>query len=268
MLKKRVIAVILDDDGKVVQSIKFRHTNIVHYDTKHAVEAFAGWSVDEIVLLNVSRDAEKRGRFVETLAEGSRHCFVPLTAGGWITDEDHADELLRNGADKLIFNTALADKPELVTHLARKFGKQCIVASIDVKRDENGKALVHVDRGQRCLDVDPVSWAKRARDLGAGEIFFNSIDHDGARRGYDLETLRELCKVLDIPVIGFGGVLTWDHLYQGIEVGCDAVGAANQFHYQEHATRRAKSYLMSKGVPVRSEGQELPRGQSKVNSSA
>ena len=257
MLKKRIIAVILDDGGKVVQSIKFKHTNIVHYDTRHAVDTFAGWSVDEIVLLNVSKNAEDRDQFVDTLSEVTRQCFVPVSAGGWVTDEDYARKLLRSGADKLILNTAFADQPELVEKLSWRYGRQCIVASIDVKRDEAGVPSVWVDRGTRCTDKDPLSWAKFVREKGAGEIFYNSIDHDGARRGYDLETLRAVSEDMDIPVIGFGGVLTWNHMYQGIEAGCDAVGAANQFHYQENATRRAKSFLASRGVPVRSEGQEL-----------
>lgn len=259
MLKKRVIAVILDDDGKVVQSVKFKHTNIVHYDTRHAVEAFSGWSVDEIVLLNVSRSSLGREKFLDTLSQVTRHCFVPVTAGGWLTDEVYATQLLRSGADKLILNTALLDMPEMVKSLSEKFGKQCIVASIDVKRTKFGPAIVTVDRAQRDIDTDPVVWAQRAVMFGAGEIFFNSVDHDGARGGYDLETLTAICDAVNVPVIGFGGVLTWDHMYQGIAAGCDAVGAANQFHYQEHATRRAKSYLASLGVPVRAEGQKLPR---------
>lgn len=257
MLKKRVIAVILDHEGTVVQSIRFRHTNVVHYDTLHAVEAFANWSVDEIILLNVTRSSESRQRFVKTLHKISEYCFVPLTVGGWITDEDYAAALLRNGADKLVLNTALADNPELVMGLSQTYGKQCIVASIDVKRNTVGEINVCVDRGTRCIDADPVSWARRAKNLGAGEIFFNSIDHDGARRGYDIPTLQALCQAIDIPIIGFGGVFTWKHLHEGIEAGCDAVAVANQFHYQEHATRRAKSYLADRGVAIRQEGCQL-----------
>ena len=258
MLKKRVIAVILDRDGEVVQSVKFKHTNVVHYDTQVAVETFAGWSVDEIVLLNVSKSPESRERFVATLNTVSRSCFVPLAAGGWITSREYASELLRNGADKLVFNTLLADDPKKVTEFSQVFGRQCIVASIDASRDEEGNPIVCVDRGRRPISETPLAWAKRAEALGAGEILFNSIPHDGARRGLDLETLQTICKAVDIPVIGFGGVLIWKHLLEGVEAGCDAVAAANQFHYQENATRRAKSFLADKGVPIRREGRALP----------
>ena len=256
MLKKRLIAVIIVTNNQVVQSIKFKHTNIVHYDAIHAVEAFSNWSVDEIVILNVDRSPENKSQFVETISEVSRYCFIPITVGGWITDQDYAQELLRNGADKLCLNTALEKDSGLVTGLAKKYGKQCIVASIDVKK-EGEDAFVYIDRGSCQINVRPNEWAMHAQQLGAGEILFNSIDHDGARRGYDLETLKVICDVVDVPVIGFGGVFTWKHLLDGINVGCDAVAVANQFHYQEHSTRRAKTYLANNGVAVRQEGREL-----------
>ncbi len=257
MLKKRLIAVLILRDGQVVQSIRFKHTNVIHYDPLHAMEAFNKWSVDEIVLLNVSRKAESRAAFAQSVEHVSRHCFVPLSVGGWISEADYARELLSQGADKLVLNTAFADDPELVTTLSRRFGRQCIVASIDVKRDEAGNVQVAVDRGQRLLDVRPDDWARRAQTLGAGEIFFNSVDHDGARKGYDLESLAAVTAAVDVPVIAFGGVFTWSHLLAGIEAGAEAVAAANIFHYTEQATRKAKTFLAEAGVPVRSEGQSL-----------
>ncbi|MCU0842014.1 MAG: HisA/HisF-related TIM barrel protein [Thiobacillaceae bacterium] len=262
MLKKRLIAVLILREGQVVQSVRFKHTNVIHYDAVHAMEAFNKWAVDEIVMLNVSRSADSRAGFAEAVERVSQHCFVPLAAGGWIGDEDYATRLLRSGADKLVLNTALAERPELVTALSRRYGRQCIVASMDVKRDETGAARIAVDRGQRLLDEDPVAWARRAVALGAGEILFNSVDHDGARRGYDLATLGELCRAVDVPVIAFGGVFGWDHLVQGVEAGASAVAAANIFHYTEQSTRKAKSHLARAGVPVRREGCELPSGRN------
>jgi cyclase len=128
---------------------------------------------------------------------------------------------------------------------------------VDVKRSERGTITVHVDRGRRDTGEDPVTWAKRACDLGAGEILFNSIDHDGARKGYDLQTLSRICDTVDVPVIAFGGVFTWRHLVEGIAAGADAVAAANIFHYSEHATRKAKAFMAEAGVLVRREGREL-----------
>lgn len=257
MLKKRLIAVLILRDGQVVQSIKFKHTNVIHYDPVHAMEAFNKWSVDEIVLLNVSRSSESREAFALSVEQVSRHCFVPLSVGGWITEAAYARDLLSKGADKLVLNTAFADDPDLVGQLSGRFGKQCIVASMDVKRDADGVAKVTVDRGNRLLEETPLMWAKHVQQLGAGEIFFNSVDHDGARKGYDLETIGAVTAAVDIPVIAFGGVFTWSHLLAGIEAGADAVAAANIFHYTEQATRKAKTFLANAGVPVRSEGQSL-----------
>lgn len=253
MLKKRLIAVLILRDGQVVQSVRFKHTNVIHYDPVHAVECFNKWAVDEIVMLNVSPSSESRQGFLDAVGRISGECFVPLAAGGWITDADYARSLLSNGADKLVVNTLLADDPDLVTTLSRRFGSQCIVASMDVKRGADGEPEVVVDRARRVTGSRPVAWAQRAEALGAGEIFFNSVDHDGARHGYDLATLAEVCKAVNVPVIAFGGVFNWHHLVEGLAAGADAVAVANQFHYTEHSTRKAKRHLVNLGVAVRKE---------------
>jgi cyclase len=257
MLKKRLIAVLILRNGQVVQSVRFKHTNVIHYDPVHAVEAFNKWAVDEIAMINVSREEESRIGFATAVTNISKHCFVPLSVGGWITDMDYATSLLRSGADKLIVNTAVANDPPLVTALSLRFGRQCIVASMDTKRASDGRVTAYTDRGRQDTGEDPATWAKRACDLGAGEILFNSIDHDGARKGYDIETLENVCKAVDVPVIAFGGVFTWQHLVEGISAGADAVAAANIFHYSEHATRKAKAFLAEAGVSVRREGRQL-----------
>jgi cyclase len=255
MLKKRLIAVLILRDGAVVQSVRFKHTNSIHYDPVHAIECFNKWAVDEIVILNVSREAASGEDFAGVVKRISQKCFVPLAVGGWITGEDYARSLLNAGADKLVVNTILADDPALMQALSRRFGQQCMVASIDVKRGADGRPEVVVDRASRGTGQDPAAWAKRAVELGAGEIFFNSVDHDGARRGYDLESLRLVCAAVEVPVVAFGGVFKWEHMVEGIRAGADAVAAANIFHYTEHATMKAKRHLAEAGVPVRTEGQ-------------
>jgi len=257
MLKKRLVAVLILRDGQVVQSVKFKHTNVIHYDAVHAMEAFNKWAVDEIVVLNVSRSPSSRDQFADIVGNISRHCFVPLAAGGWIDSEDYAQRLLRSGADKLVVNTILKDNPALVERLAYRYGRQCIVGSMDVKRNESGLCEVMVDRGTRNTEAAPDEWAKRIVELGVGEIFFNSIDHDGARKGYDLASLEQICKVVSVPVVAFGGVFTWDHLVQGIQVGASAAAAANIFHYTEQSTRKAKSHMAKAGIDVRLQGRAL-----------
>lgn len=255
MLKKRLVAVLILRDGRVVQSVRFKHTNAIHYDAVHAMECFNRWAVDEIVLLNVSPTSESRRAFPGIIEQVSRKCFVPLTVGGWVTDEDYARSLLHSGADKLVLNTAFHDDHRLVRTLSRRYGKQCIVASMDARHLPEGGTEVMVDRVRRGTGVDAATWARHAQELGAGEIFFNSADHDGARKGYALETLRKVCTAVEIPVIAFGGVFTWEHLVEGIRAGADAVAAANLFHYTEQSTKKAKRHLAAAGIHVRSEGQ-------------
>lgn len=255
MLKTRLIAVLILRDGRVVQSVRFKHTNAIHYDPIHAMDCFNKWAIDEIVMLNVSRDPLSRDAFADAVASVSSSCYVPLAAGGWITDEDYAARLLNSGADKLVLNTALADAPELVTRLARRYGAQCIVASVDVKQNDAGHSVVVADRATRMVAPDPAAWAARAESLGAGEIFFNSVDHDGARKGYHLDCLKRVCAAVRIPVIAFGGVFTWQHLVEGVNAGAAAVAAANIFHYTEQSTKKAKRHLAQAGISVRNEGQ-------------
>lgn len=251
MLKTRLISVLILREGQVVQSVRFKHTNVIHYDAIHAVEAFNKWAIDEIVLLNVDREPAGREVFADCLARISRQCFVPIAAGGWITDDDYAQHLLRSGADKLVLNSALFSDPDLIVRLSELYGRQCIVVSIDAKRKEDGSIGVMTDRGRMWQDSSPENSAKRAEELGAGEILFNSIDHDGARKGYDLETLGRICQGVQIPVVAFGGVFTWDHMVEGVRAGANAVAAANKFHYTEQSARKAKRHLAAANVPVR-----------------
>ena len=253
MLKKRLVAVLILRDGQVVQSVRFKHTNVIHYDAVHAVECFNKWAVDELVMLNVSPDAASAAGFADVVRRISGECFVPLTVGGWVTSADYAAELLRSGADKLVLNTAFHTQPGLVAELSARYGRQCIVASMDVKADESGRHTVYVNRGRDDTGCEPVAWAQRVVELGAGEIFFNSIDHDGARKGYNLPVLQAVCAAVDVPVIAFGGVFGWQHLVDGLNAGAQAAAAANIFHYTEHSTRKAKRFLAEAGLPVRSE---------------
>ncbi len=242
----RVIAVVIVNRGVVVQSERFRHTHPIHSDAVHAIEAFDAAAADEIVLLDVSREPDPD--FADTLERVTATCFVPVAAGGWITSLDYADELVRRGADKLVVNSALKVNPTLVTEMSETFGSQAVVASIDVKE---GWAVV--DRGRSPTGSDALSWAQRAVSLGAGEILLNDIDHDGARRGYNLPLLQKVSEGVNVPVIAFGGVFSWEHLVEGLEAGASAVAAANQWHYKEQGIRKAKKHLRKAGYEVRDE---------------
>ncbi|MCP3941153.1 MAG: imidazole glycerol phosphate synthase subunit HisF [Desulfobacteraceae bacterium] len=252
MLKNRLIAVILLRNGQVVQSVKFKHTNIIHYDPVHAIESFNRWAVDEIVLLNVSRDVSTKDFFVDIVKRLSKECFVPMTAGGWINDIAYARALLANGADKIIVNTDAYRNPDLISILANKFGRQCVVVSIDAKQNSSGESFVVIDRGSDIQQVKVGDWAQKAEQKGAGELFINSLDHDGNRKGYHIPLIRQISSLVSIPVVAMGGVFHWQDLVDGIQrAKADAVAAANIFHYTEHSTKKAKQYLAEVGLNVR-----------------
>ncbi len=252
MLKHRLIAVILVRDGRVVQSVKFKHTNVIHYDPIHAIESFNRWAADEIVVLNVSREESSKNGFVNVINKISKECFVPLSVGGWIADVEYARTILANGADKIVLNTHAFLNHGFVVNLAKKFGNQCVVVSIDSKQNGQGEEFVAIGRGKEITDVRVVDWAKKAESLGAGEFFINSLDFDGSRKGYNTKLIKSVTDVVSVPVIAMRGVLTWEHLSEGVtKAGADAIAAANIFHYTEHSVKKAKNYLLGSGLNFR-----------------
>jgi cyclase len=252
MLKKRLIPVLILRDGRVVQSVQFKHTNVIHWNPVTAVDFFNSWAVDEIIILDVSRSLASREKFHDAVSGVSRKCFVPLAAGGWVRSIDDVRRLTRLGADKVVVNTEAVRRPAFIEEIAEVFGSQCVVVSIDARRTPEGEHEVYVDRGREATGLAPVTWAKTAVAHGAGELLVNSIDHDGNRGGYDVALMRSVADAVDVPVIAFGGVFTWDHLVAGVvDGGADAVAAANIFHYTELSTRRAKDHMRQAGIDVR-----------------
>jgi len=252
VLKRRLIPVLILREGMVVQSVQFKHTNVIHWKPLTAVDFFNRWAVDEIVVLDVTRNKNKRQQFREVVLGLSNKCFVPLTVGGWVDSAEEVLKLLRLGADKVVINTEAVRKPHLITECASVVGSQCIVTSIDVKIKEDGKYEVYIDRGREPTGLSPLEWAVKAQAMGAGEIFLNCIDRDGFRQGYELTLLKGVVEAVDLPVIAMGGVLTWQHLVDGVVIGgADAVAAANIFHYTEHSTKKAKEFMRQAGIDVR-----------------
>lgn len=251
MLKRRLIPSLLVRDGRIVQSICFNHTNVIG-NVITAVDFFNGWACDEILILDVSRNRSGRDEFIAILDGLSERCFVPLTVGGWIEDLGEIERLLQHGADKVVINTYAFRHPEFITDAARKFGNQCIVASIDAKLNDAGQHEVFVDRGREATGTIASDWARKAESMGAGEILITSIDQDGMRKGYDLDLIVAVTRAVSVPVIAFGGVGHWNHLVEGIQIGhADAVSAGNIFHFTEHSTKKAKEFMRDAGVPVR-----------------
>lgn len=251
--KPRLIASLLVHNGHVVQTRRFRPTNDVG-SAFTAVDFFNSWAVDEIIVLEISADDRHLDRF-EAIIDGlSRRCFVPLTVGGKIDDLDRVRRYTRAGADKITLNTGALARPQLISEIAEHFGRQCVVLSIDARRSAQMPSGYEAmgGRGRAPSGRDVREWALEGVALGAGEILVNEIEHDGDKRGYDLDLVRMVSQAVDAPVIAFGGVGSWDHLVDGVRLGhAQAVAAGNIFHYTEHSTKKAKEHMARAGLPVR-----------------
>jgi imidazole glycerol-phosphate synthase subunit HisF len=256
MLKHRLIATLLVDCGNIVQTRHFKRTNMVG-SAFTAVDFFNGWTVDEIIVLDISPDTSWTPRMLEIVTELSRRCFVPLSVGGKIRDVDTAARYLRIGADKVVINTAAIERPSLITEIAERYGRQCVIVSIDGRPDAEAPSgyAVTIDNGRRDTKQDVVGWAREAQDRGAGELMINSTTHDGNKQGYDLNLIKKVSAAVSIPVIAMGGAGQLSHFVDGIvSGGADAVAAGNLFHYFEHSTKKAKEAMAAAGLPVRGIG--------------
>ena len=250
MLKKRLIACLLIRDGLIVQSIGFeRYLPIGR--PRFPIEFVVKWDVDEIVLLDMSATAERRGPRSDLLETPSRYCYVPLTVGGGVRSVDDVRLAIQHGADKVCVNSHALERPELIGEIAAVYGNQCVVVSMDCRREPDGSYQVWARSGRQRTGRGAVEWARRCEALGAGEIFLNSIDRDGSRLGYDTELIASVSQAVGIPVIACGGIGNHADFAAGIEAGAAAVAAANIFHHIEHSTILAKAHMAARGIDVR-----------------
>ena len=263
MLKTRVVGVIVVKNGLVVQSITFERYLPVGVPSI-AVEYLNRWGIDEILLVDIDATTEGRPPQFDLIAEAARWAQVPFAAGGGIRDIHDIERIIRSGADKVVLNTVAVEQPSLVTEGARRYGAQCMVVSIDARR-AGGRFEVFTRGARHATGRTPAEVARAAQDLGAGEIFLNSIDRDGMKTGYDVELIGPVAEAVHIPVIVCGGVGRPEHLLEGIRAGASAVAAANFFHYTEHSVAVAKRFLRASGAAVRMdtlvtyEGREFDR---------
>lgn len=256
MPKHRLIATLLVDSGRIVQTRLFKRTNSVGSPFT-AVDFFNAWTVDEIIALEISFTREWLPRMHEIVAELSKRCFVPLSVGGKIRDVDAAAHYLRIGADKVVVNTAAVERPALISEIAERFGRQCVIVSIDGRPENSMRSgySVVIDNARRDVGKDVVAWALEAVERGAGELLVNSTTHDGNKQGYDLTLIKRVSEAVSVPVIAMGGAYQLSDFVDGIvRGGADAVAAGNVFHYFEHSTKKAKQAMADAGLPVRSIG--------------
>jgi cyclase len=251
VLKTRIIPTLLHKDFGLVKGVQFDSRRAVGA-AMQAIKVYNLRGVDELVFLDVTATREGRPPDHELIDDLADDCFMPLTVGGGIRALADIERLLAVGADKVALGTAAVDDPGLVEQAANRFGSQCVVVSIDVRRDEDGTPLVWTRSGTAATGVDPVALAREVQERGAGEVLLQSIDRDGMMTGYDLELLRGVTAAVTVPVIASGGAGSYAHLAEAIlDGGAAAVAAASLFHFTEATPMEAKEHLRSCGIPVR-----------------
>lgn len=251
MLKTRVIPTLLWKGVGLVKGVGFDSWRRVG-PVLPAMKVYNTRDVDELILVDITASGNGTEPDCESIADVSSDCFVPLTVGGGITSTSQIRALLRSGADKISINTAAYETPSLVREAANLFGAQCVVASIDARRHEDGSYRCYSHSGRTATDKEPASWARQLEELGAGEILITSIERDGTMQGYDLELIERVARAVQLPVIASGGAGTYEHMRLAVqEAGASAVAAASMFHFTEQTPAEAKKYLAAANIPIR-----------------
>lgn len=251
MLKVRVIPTLLWKDFGLVKGIGFDSWRRVG-PVLPAVKVYNARDVDELILVDIMAMRENSLPDHDSISDFSEECFVPLTVGGGVSNLDQMLSLLHAGADKISINSAAYANPTLIDLAAKRFGAQCVVASIDVRRLSNGESKCFSHSGTLNTERNAIDWAKELADRGAGEILLTSIDRDGTMLGYDLELIQQITSAVDIPVIASGGAGNYQHMIDAVQVaGASAVAAASIFHFTELTPSGAKLAMSAAGIPVR-----------------
>ncbi|TIH18030.1 imidazole glycerol phosphate synthase subunit HisF [Marinifilum sp. JC120] len=250
MLKKRVIPTLLYRDYGLIKGVAFdswRHVGSL----MQSISVYNMRDVDELVFLDITATNENRSPDFNLVDDFADSCFMPLTIGGGISSIEDVGRLLEVGADKIAINSAAIKDPNLVTQIANKYGAQCVVASIDYKKEADGTYQVYTNSGKNSTGKTPLELAKILAESGAGEIMLTSIDLDGTMDGYCLDVSREIIEAVNVPVIVSGGAGSYQHMAQALELGASAVAAASIFHFTEQTPKEARKFLHENGFHVR-----------------
>jgi cyclase len=250
MLKNRLIPCLDVKNGRVVKGVNFENL-IDAGDPVAQAKFYFEEGADELCFLDIAASQENRGVMLEMVKKVAEVCFIPFTVGGGIRELQDFSDLLSCGADKISVNSAAIKNPTLITQAAQKFGSQCVVVALDAKKNQSGSYEIFTHGGKNPTGIDAINWAKKAEELGAGEILLTSMDQDGTKSGYDLELIKKVTAEVSIPVIASGGVGNLQHLADGLNAGASAILAASIFHFREATIKEAKEFLRFKSLPIR-----------------
>ena len=251
MITKRIIPCLDVKNGRVVKGVNFQGLADVSSPVSLG-KYYSDNGADELVFYDITASSDGRALFTDILKEVASTIFIPLTVGGGINTLDDFDRVLKCGADKVSVNSGAIKNPDLIYHAAKRYGDQCVVLSVDVKRVD-GKFTVFAKGGRENTGLDAIEWIKRGVNNGAGEIVVNSIDTDGVKGGFDIDMLDAVCKVVSVPVIASGGAGNKEHFVELFKAlpKVDAGLAASIFHFGEVKIDDLKLTLFNNGIPVR-----------------
>ena len=249
-LTKRIIPCLDVNNGRVVKGVNFVGLKDAG-DPVEIAKRYNDEGADELTFLDISASVENRGTIVDIVKNVAKEVFIPLTVGGGIRNLDDIYALLNVGCDKISVNSSAVKTPNLIDDGAKRFGSQCIVVAIDVKKVSDGSYHVFVKGGREDTGLDAISWAKEVESRGAGEILLTSMDTDGVKHGFDLEITKAISKIVNIPVIASGGAGKMEHFKDAFESGADAALAASIFHFKEVDIMDLKRYLQKNNINVR-----------------
>lgn len=252
MLSRRVIPCLDVHAGRVVKGVKFVELRDAG-DPVESAKAYDKQGADELVFLDITASSDGRGIMHDVVARTAEQCFMPLTVGGGLRSLDDIEKMLKAGADKVSLNTSAIKDPQLIAAASNRFGAQCIVVAIDARREPDGQSWrVFTHGGRNPTELNAVDWARRAVELGAGEILLTSMDCDGMKTGYDCPLTRAVSDAVTVPVIASGGAGELSHFADAITEGhASAVLAASLFHFGTLTIPQVKDYLATRGLPVR-----------------
>ena len=246
MLKPRIIPCLDVKNGRVVKGVNFENLTDAG-DPVAQAQYYYQAKADELCFLDISATQENRQNMFDMVKKVASTCFIPFTVGGGIKEMGDFLTLMRCGADKVSINSSAISNPSFITQAANKFGSQCVVVALDVKKTANGYEIFS-HGGSKPTGLNALNWASQVQELGAGEILLTSMDKDGTKSGYDLDLLKAVTSKVGIPVIASGGVGNLNDLVDGLKAGASAVLAASIFHFRQFSIAEAKQFLQQEGL--------------------
>tara|TARA_Y100001935_G_C17309990_1_gene515152 strand:- start:5185 stop:5943 length:759 start_codon:yes stop_codon:yes gene_type:complete len=249
-MNTRIISRLDVKGTNLIKGVHLEGLRVIGPVNEYAIKYYEQ-GADELVYMDIVASLYGRSSLTEIVSGAAKDIFIPLTVGGGIRTEEDVNELLRAGADKVAINTAAVKDPELISKVAKRFGSQCMVLSIEAKKVTNENWEVYTDCGREKTGINVVNWAQEAFDRGAGEIILTSIDHEGTEKGFDCQLIQVVSEAVSIPVIASGGFGHFEDFEKSVNSGASAVAIAGNLHYEKTTVSEIRNSALLKGMKVR-----------------